>query len=160
FQSGLLESSPGTRIEQDGDLLIAVIHDVLFDFRYDASDVSTVSLCVGPRFMVSARPRPVRSLDKLRAEVKGDAKFNSPAELLAPLLADQANVMVDIVRQTTLRVDDIEDNVLRNRISTSRAELSTLRRVLVRLQRVLAPEPSTLFRLLSRPPEWIGESDL
>jgi zinc transporter len=42
----------------------------------------------------------------------------------------------------------------------SRSELGSLRRVLVRLQRLLAPEPAALFRLLSRPPEWIGEDDL
>jgi zinc transporter len=35
-----------------------------------------------------------------------------------------------------------------------------LRRVLVPLQRLLAPEPAALFRLLSRPPAWIGEDDL
>ena len=34
-----------------------------------------------------------------------------------------------------------------------------LRRVLVRLQRLLAPEPAALFRLLSRPPAWLGEED-
>jgi zinc transporter len=35
-----------------------------------------------------------------------------------------------------------------------------LRRLLVRLQRLLAPEPAALFRLLKLPPEWICEEDL
>jgi len=35
-----------------------------------------------------------------------------------------------------------------------------LRRVLVRLQRLLAPEPGALFRLLRLPPAWISEHDL
>ncbi|RYG13296.1 MAG: magnesium transporter CorA, partial [Burkholderiales bacterium] len=35
-----------------------------------------------------------------------------------------------------------------------------LRRVLVRLQRLLAPEPGALFRLLRLPPQWISEHDL
>jgi zinc transporter len=29
----------------------------------------------------------------------------------------------------------------------------------VRLQRLLAPEPAALFRLLNRPPGWLGEQD-
>jgi zinc transporter len=149
-----------TRLEQDGDSLLAVIHDVLFDFTFDASDVSTVSLCVQPRVLVSARPRPLRSLDRLRASVKAGATFRSPAELLANLLRDQADVLVEIVRQSTSRVDTIEDKLLGNRIAASRAELGSLRRVLVRLQRLLAPEPAALFRLLSRPPGWIREEDL
>ena len=32
--------------------------------------------------------------------------------------------------------------------------------MLVRLQRLLAPEPAALFRLLSRPPGWIQEPEL
>ncbi len=69
-------------------------------------------------------------------------------------------MLVEIVRHTTSRVDRAEERLLANRISTSRAELGSLRRVLVRLQRLLAPEPAALFRLLSRPPRWIGEEDL
>lgn len=92
--------------------------------------------------------------------MRGGATFRSPAELLGQLLRDQANVLVEIVRHTTSRVDRAEERLLANRISTSRAELGSLRRVLVRLQRLLAPEPAALFRLLSRPPRWIGEEDL
>lgn len=160
FHAGLTDTSGGTRVEQDGESLIAIIHDVLFDFRFDASEVSTVCLCVTPRVMVSARPRPVRSLDRLRAAIKAGETFSSPADLLAHLLQDQASVLVDIVRQATTRVDAIEDKLLSHRVSVSRAELSALRRMLVRLQRLLAPEPASLFRLLSRPPEWIDERDL
>jgi zinc transporter len=40
-----------------------------------------------------------------------------------------------------------------------REDLGALRRVLVRLQRLLAPEPSALFRLLLRPPVWVAELD-
>jgi zinc transporter len=160
FQAGLTEGASTTRVEQEGDALVAVIHDVLFDFQFDPADVSTVCLYVGPRIMVSARPRPLRSLDRLKASIKAGASFSSPADLLAHLLQDQAMVLVGIVRQTTTRVDTIEDSVLHRRVSVSRAELSSLRRLLVRLERLLAPEPASLFRLLSRPPQWIDGHDL
>lgn len=34
-----------------------------------------------------------------------------------------------------------------------------LRRLLVRLQRLLAPEPAALFRLLQHPPAWMSDDD-
>src|SRR5262245_32239749 len=61
----LHESGGSTRIEQDGDWLVVVIHDVLFDSAFDEAAVSTVSLAVGPHVMVSARPKQLRSIDRL-----------------------------------------------------------------------------------------------
>ena len=73
FHASLHEPIGSTRLEQDGDSLVAVIHDVMFDFTVDTADVSTVALCVEPRILVSARPRPLRSLDRLRGIGEGGA---------------------------------------------------------------------------------------
>lgn len=160
YYESLRESIGSTRLELASNALVAVIHDVLFDTtNFDSSSVSTVTLCVTPRMVVSARLRPLRSLDRLRAAVRTGQMFRSAAELLAHLLRDQAEVLVAIVRQSTARVDAIEDTLLANQIAVSRGELSVLRRTLVRLQRLLAPEPAALFRLLSRPAGWVNEED-
>jgi zinc transporter len=160
FHESFRVETGSTRLEQDADMLVAVIYDVLFDFSFDPSSVATASLCLQPQLLISARRKPLRSIDRLRSSVKAGQSFRSPAELLAHLLQDQASVLVDIVRRSTARVDVIEDNILANRISISRSELGALRRMLVRLQRLLAPEPAAFFRLLSRPPGWISSDDL
>src|SRR5262249_29375256 len=80
--------------------------------------------------------------------------------LLSQLLRDQASVLVDILRRSTIRVDGIEDGLLASRISVSCSELGSMRRMLVRLQRLLAPEPAAFSRLVNRPPDWITEEDL
>jgi zinc transporter len=160
FVEALREVGGSTRIEQDSGWLVVVIHDVLFESAFDEADVSTVSLCVGPRVIVSARPKQLRSIDRLRAAVRGGEPFRSSVELLSHLLRDQAGVLLEILRHTTRKVDVVEDGLLRHRLSMSRAELGTMRRWLVRLQRLLAPEPAALFRLLSRPPAWVSEPDL
>ncbi len=160
FHESLHETVASTRVEQAEGSLLAVLNDVLFDFGYDAAHVSTVSLCVQPRLMVSARAKPLRSSDRLREAVRAGETFRSPVELLAHLLHLQAEVLARIVRESTGRADTIEDNLLANRLRSSRSDLGRLRRVLVRLQRLLAPEPASLFRLLNRPPAWVGEADV
>ena len=155
FYESLQSDVDATHLEQDGDSLVARIHDVLFDFTFDAP-VATTSLCVKPRVLVSAHVRPWRSIDKLREAVQAGQVFRSPIEILARLLRDQANVLVDIVRKTKKQVGPMEEQLLAKRVSVSRSELGSLRRMLVRLQRLLAPEPAAFFRLLSRPPDWIS----
>ena len=160
FYESLHRDVGSTRLKQDADSLLAHIHDVLFDFTFEASAVATTSLCITSRLLVSAHIRPLRSVDKLRAAVQAGQVFRSPIELLSHLLRDQASVLVDIVRRSTTRVEPMEDRLLAKRISVSRSELGSLRRMLVRLQRLLAPEPAAFFRLLDRPPDWITQEQL
>jgi zinc transporter len=149
-----------TRIERTEQSLIAVINDVHFDFSFEPSDLSTLWINVTQRLVVTARRQPLRSVDRLRAAVKDGAPLRSAAELLEHLLRAQADVLVDIVRSTTARIDDIEDQLLANRLQPKRARLGALRRLLVRLQRLLAPEPAALFRLLQHPPGWMTDVDV
>src|SRR6266699_2352802 len=159
FYESLRSEIDATHLEQDADALVARIHDVLFDFTFDVP-VATTTLCVKPRVAVSAHARPWRSIDQLRAEVQAGQVFRSPIEILARLFRDQASVLVDIVRKAKRGVGPMEEQLLAKRISVSRSELGTLRRMLVRLQRLLAPEPAAFFRLLIRPPDWIAAEEL
>ena len=128
-------------------------------FALEASTASTVTLYVDRRMLVSARTTPLKAVDRLRAAVKAGEPFRSPCELLAHLLRDQAEVLVHIVRDATRQVDVIEDDLMLHRAATHRPKLGALRRTLVRLQRLLAPEPAALFRLLNRPPAWVSGDD-
>lgn len=159
FFETLKEGLHSTRIERADDSLIAVINDVHFDFSFEPSDISTLWISAGPRLIVTARAQPLRSVDALRTAVKAGDAPRSTTELLEHLLRAQADVLVNVVRGVTTRVDAIEDELLTGRLVHKRAQLGMLRRVLVRLQRLLAPEPAALFRLLQNPPAWIGESD-
>lgn len=159
FYESLHSDVDATHLEQDGDALVARIHDVLFDFTFDAP-VATTILCIMPRVVVSAHARPWRSIDELRAAVQAGQVFRSPIQILARLFRDQASVLVDIVRKSKQQVGPMEQQLLAKRISVRRSELSSLRRMLVRLQRLLAPEPAAFFRLLNQPPDWITEEEL
>lgn len=159
FYESLQSDLDATHLEQDGDSLVARIHDVLFDFTFDVP-IATTTLCVKPRVLVSAHARPWRSIEQLRTVVQGGQVFRSPIEILARLLRDQANVLLDIVRKAKKRMSPLEEQLLAKRVFISRSELGPLRRMLVRLQRLLAPEPAAFFRLLSQPLGWISPDQL
>jgi zinc transporter len=160
FFEALHEGSRSTRIEDAHDTLIAVVNDVAFEFAFDPAEIASLWLNVGPHLALSARLHPLRSIDRMRDAVKHGKPVASSVSFLNQLLMEQGDVLVRIVRDTTLQVDAIEDKFLVGRLHNRRADLGKLRRVLVRLQRLLAPEPGALFRLLRLPPPWISEQDL
>lgn len=160
FFESLREGSRSTRIEDADDHLVAVVNDVAYEFSFEPSEIATLWLTVTERVAISARTRPLRSIDRLRQAVKEGQRFDSTMALLNHLLHDQGDVLLRIARDATVQVDDIEDNLQRGELQRKRAELGRLRRVLVRLQRLLAPEPGAMFRLLRQPPSWIKERDL
>jgi zinc transporter len=160
FFQALREGSRSTRIEDASDTLVAVVNDVAFEFSFDPSEIATLWANVGPRMAVTARTHPLRSIDRLRHAVRNGVAFESSLAFLNHLLHDQGDVLVRIVREATLKVDAVEDSLLVGRLLHKRAELGKLRRVLVRLQRLLAPEPGALFRLMRLPPPWVKGQDL
>ncbi|MDR2335967.1 MAG: transporter [Burkholderiaceae bacterium] len=159
FYAALREGVTATRLERSDDALVAVLNDVNFEFNYESADIATLWICVNERLVVTARTRPLRSVDDLRAAVRQGDSPASTAELLEHLMRTQADVLVKVVRETTARVDHIEDAIIAQRYHHHRSQLGSLRRLLVRLQRLLAPEPAALFRLLQRPPAWMSEDD-
>ncbi len=160
FYAALHEGLHSTRIENANGTLIAVVNDVLYDFAFEPSDISTLWVGVDARLVISARRQPLQSIDRLRDAVNKGESIRSSVELLIHLLRDQADVLIKIVRDVSRRVDSIEDNLLSEKVNAKRANLGGLRRVLVRLQRLLAPEPASLFRLLQKPPPWTAELDV
>jgi zinc transporter len=159
FYETLHQGSRSTRIEVADDALIAVVNDVLHNFSVDTAEISTLWVHVTPRGVITARRKPLESIERLRQDVLHGAPLRSSVELLVHLLRDQADVLVNIVRDAVARVDATEDQLLAGRLTRRREDLGALRRVLVRLQRLLAPEPAALFRLLQRPPAWVAPDD-
>jgi zinc transporter len=159
FYEALHQGSRSTRIERVVDTLFAVVNDVTFNFAFEASDVATLWISVRAHVVITARRSPLRAVDHLRVAVRRGERVASAAALLDHLLRDQADELQRIARTATDRVDDIEDALLVGRTERLSAELAQLRRMSVRLQRLLAPEPSAFLRMLAHPPEWVSEGD-
>ena len=91
FFDTLNEGSHSTRIEHQEGALFAVINDVMFNFELTPSEIATLWVYTHQKLLVTARLKPLRSVDSLRESVRRGEVFRSPAELLAHLLRDQAD---------------------------------------------------------------------
>ena len=151
------QDSASTRLEVTDDALTGMLNDMQF-FAVEASAASTMTLHVTPGLLVTAHATAsARSIGSARRSGPARSSPRRP-DLLAHLLRDQADVLVAIVRDATSGRCDRGSHPQPRR--GSRQQLGMIRRVLVRLKRLLAPEPAALFRLLNKPPAWLTESDL
>lgn len=153
------QQSKSTRLQREGDALFAVVNDITFDFDFEPSDTSTLWISATQQLVITARRHPLRAIDRLRAAVKRGEALPSAVALLDHLLRDQADELLGICRRTSDHIDDIEDAMLAHKPGHRTAELGRLRRVMVRLQRLLAPDPGTFARVLSHPPAWMSVDD-
>lgn len=160
FFEALGNPARSTRVERDGESLIAVVNDVMFDFDFDPADLATLWVSLDRRLVVTGRQQRLRSVDALRRRIQLGDPPATPLALLEHLLHAQCDVLTVIVRQATQRADDIEDRLLARRPGLQRIALGSQRRLLVRLQRLMAPEPASLFRLLQHPPHWAAPGDI
>jgi zinc transporter len=85
------QGSRSTRIERDGDALCAVVNDVTFDFKVDASYVATLWVGVQRHPAITARRHLLRAADRLRMAAKRGEVLASSVSLLDHVLRDQAD---------------------------------------------------------------------
>ena len=159
FFEALRQGSSSTRIERLESTLLAVVNDVIYNFGVVSTDISTLWACADRRLLVTARAgRCARST--------GCAPRCVPASVSArhwmrwcTCSATGRRAGADRARDQRQRRQD------RRPVAVAAAagqpvRAGAMRRGSVRLQRLLAPEPGALFRLLNRPPEWAREDDL
>ena len=89
FFENLRDGSHSTRIEHQEGALLAVINDVMFNFDVTPSEIATLWVYTREKLLVTARLKPLRSIDTLRESVRNGEAFRSTAELLIHLLRDQ-----------------------------------------------------------------------
>lgn len=157
FFEEIRSGSHTTRIERQGENLFAVLNDVLFRPQDTSAETATLWLYCSPVLVVTARFKPLRFIEWMLPRLQ-TLRVNTSTELLAFLLEEQEEVLEQVVRRASRHVDLIEERLLSNHVQRNRADLARLRRMLLRFQRLLAPEPAAMFRLLNRPPAWMDRA--
>ena len=159
FKEVLHDERRSSRLAHSHQGLFAVINDVTYDLtRKTQPQIATLWLSIRQRWLLSAWTNPLRSVEHLLSLISAKQPFHNPLTLVIQLLTIQADVLFDILRNAAGKANSIENMLLDNHLP-KRADLGGIRRDLVRLQRLLVPEPAALFRLVNRPPIWVKEED-
>lgn len=159
FRDTLHEERRSSRLTRRHHGLFAVMNDVNYVADGKEPEIATLWVSLRQHWLLSAWDRPLRSIGELVRLVDSGQAFPSPLSLVTELISEQADVLFEILRKIADAANDIEDKLLHNKLP-KRSSLGHFRRDLVRLQRLLAPEPDSIFRIVSRPPKWAKDEEL
>lgn len=160
FKDTMHEERRSSRLARGHQGLFAVMNDVNYDAATNKQlEVATLWISIRQRWLLSTWDKPLRSVAELIKLIKSRHSFPGPLSLVTQLLSEQAEVLMQIVHNVALSANDIEAQLSANKLP-KRSSLGHIRRDLIRLQRLLAPEPASVFRIVNRPPKWAREEEL
>lgn len=145
-----LEESHSPKVDDWGDYLYLVLHGILYDPNM-GEPLSTLELDIflGKNYLVTYRPKGIQAVDRVReaCERNGRHLKKGPSYLLYWLCDELVSDYLPVMDQIDDKIDDIEDQIFGEMSSSLLGEIFTLKRGLLYLRRIIAPQRETLNKL-------------
>ena len=143
----LVSSDSHPHIDWGGDLVWGVVRDIHREIDQPGEHSADLRFVLGPRFLLTARRRPLQSAHALKRKVETGSAFENSAELFEALLTEIAEAIGRVADRTAQQLEEVEDRVLSAELSDERALLLTLRREVARYARLATALRSVVGRL-------------
>lgn len=158
-----LQESHLPKIDDWGSYLYIVIHTVALDEGLDSSQVYTQELDVflGNNFIVTHHDDPVEVINHTWETVQRDRRhLQDGVDHLLYRIADEiaANYLV-IMDKLDERIDHLEIEIFRNPRSQTLERIFQVKRAVLRLRRIVAPQREVLSKLSRDDYKMIDEKD-
>jgi len=140
------------KIDDFGDHLFIIVHGINHKGESDIVETAELAIFLGPHFVVSNHNESLYSIDAIVNLVERDARpMKRGADFFAYVLIDSLidNVLPTIDRMSDV-ADDIEEEVIRNPQQSTIEDILKLKRSILRVHRVMAPQREVLNRLSRR----------
>lgn len=134
---------------------------VVADFeRADTLEVRQMvrwHFCMAPHLFISARRRPLLTLNSMQQSIQAGRKLLGVAELFHAIIHAFAAAMAALVVQYAEALDEVEDGLLDAKVTGDYESLGLVRRSAVRLHRQAVPLRAMLRHLLEDRPSWFND---
>ena len=134
----------------EGGMLGIVLNDIEHDFLGGDLRTRALRMVAGPDLIVTARRHPVRSADLIRQRIEAGAPVAGPVQAVELAFDCLLEVFLLTTAELEAKVQDIEDELLKDGSSPDARQFITLRAVMVRLHRAFAGLRTLLRRLEDR----------
>ncbi|MBR9805126.1 zinc transporter ZntB [bacterium] len=139
------ETRPRAHIVNDGVLLS--LRGVNLSQGADPEDMVSIRLWIDRKRIVSTRRRPLRSTEDLVERIQEGDTPNSIGEFVALLTDRLTERMQETIHDIEDHIDQIQENLVSDTSSETRAQIANLRRKAIALRRYLSPQREAMTQL-------------
>jgi magnesium transporter len=138
-----------SKIDDWGDYLYIVLHEV--SYRAEGADLShtEVDCFLGPGYLVTHHDHPVESVSRIWGRCQREERplQGGADHLLYELTDEMATQLMPVAEAMDEELDSIEDQILGQARQEVLERIFSLKRAMLRLRRVIAPQREVLNKL-------------
>ncbi|MGC9395880.1 MAG: magnesium/cobalt transporter CorA [Anaerolineae bacterium] len=144
-----LEESHVPKIDDWGEYLYLVLHAVSYNPQDNDIDTLELDIFVGSRYLVTHQTTPLKAVDRVWALCQRDERHlhKGAVHLLYKLADELAADYMPVVEDIDMTIDEIEDQVFDNPAPSVLEQIFGLKRALLTLRRIIAPQREVLNKL-------------
>jgi magnesium transporter len=144
-----LNESHVPKLDDWGHYLYIVLHTVIFDQQNQDVDSLELDIFVGKNYMVTHHDQSIEAVNRVWAAIQRDDRFlkNGADHLLYRLMDEIVTSFMPVVEQLDLSLDQIEDEIFSKYTPGTLEKLFSIKRSVLYLRRILAPQRETLNKL-------------
>jgi len=151
----LLEESSRPRSMLFHPDLVLDLRGVNLNPGADPEDMIAIRLWADEQYIISSNRRRLLALEDVRRSLQQGKGPRSSGEFIGELIDCLDDHTSQVIEQLEDSFEQLEDNLLTEEYPQLRPELSSLRRLAIRLRRYLSPQKDAIAHLLSEPPPWL-----
>ncbi len=145
-----LEETHVPKVDDWEKYLYLVLHAFVFDQQVDQwLDTLELDVFLGTNYLITYQARSIATVDRVWTTCQRDERRlqRGAAHLLYTLADELVADCMPVIEQIDEAIDQIEDQIFEDPASDLLERLFTLKRVLLRLRRIVAPQREVLNKL-------------
>jgi zinc transporter len=146
----LLGPEEHLRLDVLGHEIIGVVPDLQQEISQHSDAIVRLRFVMTERVLISARRRPLHSVETTRRAIEAGKRFPSAVSFLDTVIDQFADAVASMAEKLGNEIDSIEDRIMDGEIADERPRVGRLRLQTVRVHRQLAQLRSMFHRVESR----------
>lgn len=146
----LSDTDEHVRLDLLGNEIVGILPDFHQEFLQEGDDLVRLHIAMTDRLLVTARRKPVHSIEVMRRAMDSGRRFPSPVSFFDAIIDQFADAIARLSERLGDELDGIENKVLHDEIDGERLHIGRIRLQVIGVRRQLTQVRSLFDRLEPR----------